>query len=127
LSPSLVVIGQDPLLIFLPSSSSSSPLWASVVVDGHCSKVAVFDACPTEGGGVYSGVRPLQELGVFDTALPPSPSTGAGIVALRASTHRRYLGHVRLVVWIGSICENQRLVANILRGNVIASSGLSLN
>ena len=44
----------------LPQSSSSSsfPLWASVVVDGHCSKVAVFDACPTEGGGVYSGVCP---------------------------------------------------------------------
>ena len=40
------------------SSSSSFPLWASVVVDGHCSKVAVFNACATEGGGVYSSVRP---------------------------------------------------------------------
>ena len=40
------------------SSSSSFPLWASVVVDGHCSKVAVFNACATEGGGVYSGVCP---------------------------------------------------------------------
>ena len=50
-----MVIGHDPWPIF--QSSSLFPLWASVVVDGLCSKVAVFDTGPTEGGGVDSCVR----------------------------------------------------------------------
>ena len=50
-----MVIGHDPWPIF--QSSSFFPLWASVVVDGLCSKVAVFDAGPTEGGGVDGCVR----------------------------------------------------------------------
>ena len=48
-----MVIGSWPIF----QSSSLFPLWASVVVDGLCSKVAVFDAGATKGGGVDGCVR----------------------------------------------------------------------